>query len=683
MPMVDGLDYHGSDHGALGVLLCELGRSAGLMMDPLAARRLAADARGATPESEWFQGVELVFRAAGIVLERRSATVGALKPKHLPVFTKTESGGYLLVESIEDGKAVILRVQGEARWYETVPLESLPRLLAVEDRTEVLWLSPRVARPLGSLGDLSTWHKLWALIRLERKALGAVVVYAICVGLLSLATPIAVQSLFTTVAFGTLLQPLVVLAILLASALTFQALLKVFEMVVVEQIQQRIFVRVATDFSQRVSSIRRDTMGGKRLSELMNRFYDVVTVEKALSSIVFDGLSAVLQVGVGMVLLAVYHPILLAFDLGMILVLSFILVVLGRSGIMTAIKESKDKHAVAAWLEEMSDRHVFRSMRGASYGVLRAESLIERWLYHRRKHFRVVLRQSAGMIGMQVGATVLLVLIGGVLVIERQLTLGQLVAAELVMTATVASFAKMGKLYGKFYDLLAGLDKLGQVVGLELEQEAGRPLEREEGEGIEVRYVKPGPSNTPLVIPSKGRLVVDELEPREASELLELVSAWRIPERGRLFFGDVDVHDLALSHVRDQVMTVSKDELFEGSIFDNLSLGVPEVGTSDVWSALERVGLEPAARALSEGLDSRFEQRPFERHNAVLLVLARAWLHRPGLLVLDGVLDPLPEPALRAALAVLTDDRAPWTLVCRTGRPEVRAALAGAQRRTA
>lgn len=668
--------HQSKEHGALGALLYEVGRRAGLSLDPLAARRLASDAQGPS-QSDWFHKVQRVFRGAGIQPE-----VQTIAPEKIdttietPIMTRTTSGGYVLLERVTGKEAVILRINADARWFETVPLSDLAEIIGVEPHSEVVWLMPRVERPLSSMGKgRSVWRRLWALTRFESRSLGAVVIYAISVGLLSLATPIAVQSLFSTVAFGTFMQPLVVLSLLLASALTFAAILKVFEMVVVEQIQQRIFVRVATDFARRISDVRRDSLLGGRLSEKMNRFYDVVTVEKALSSIVFDGLSAILQITVGMALLAVYHPILLAFDLGMVIVLALILVALGRHGIATSIKESKDKHAVAAWLQEMSDREVFRSLRGANYGVLRAESLIDRWLSHRRRHFRVVLRQAVGIVGLQVGATVLLVLIGGVLVIERQLTLGQLVAAELVMTATVASFAKMAKLFGKFYDLLAGLDKIGHVVELELEPPAGRELEDAGDDGISLRYMRSGPVSAPLEIPARSRYLVDTNDSSEAAELLGVFSAWRLPSRGRLFFNEIDAHDLSRSHLRDDIMILRGNELFEGSIFDNLSLGEPGIGRTEVWAALKGVGLESMVRSLPEGLDSNLSLGPFEQHTALMLVLARALLHRPGLIVIDGTIDSLPEPMMRVALRVLVEEHAPWTLVCRTGRADVHNAL--------
>ncbi len=668
--------HQSKEHGALGALLYEVGRRAGLSLDPLAARRLASDAQGPS-QTDWFHKVQRVFRGAGIQPEAQTIAPEKIDPTiETPIMTRTTSGGYVLLERVTGKEAVILRINADARWFETIPLTDLAEIIGVEPHSEVVWLMPRVERPLSSMGKgRSVWRRLWALTRFESRSLGAVVIYAISVGLLSLATPIAVQSLFSTVAFGTFMQPLVVLSLLLASALTFAAVLKVFEMVVVEQIQQRIFVRVATDFARRISDVRRDSLLGGRLSEKMNRFYDVVTVEKALSSIVFDGLSAILQITVGMALLAVYHPILLAFDLGMVIVLALILIALGRHGITTSIKESKDKHAVAAWLQEMSDREVFRSLRGANYGVLRAESLIDRWLSHRRRHFRVVLRQAVGIVGLQVGATVLLVLIGGVLVIERQLTLGQLVAAELVMTATVASFAKMAKLFGKFYDLLAGLDKIGHVVELELEPPAGRELEDAGDDGISLRYMRSGPVSAPLEIPARSRFLVDTNDSSEAAELLGVFSAWRLPSRGRLFFNEIDAHDLSRSHLRDDIMVLRANELFEGSIFDNLSLGEPGIGRTEVWAALKGVGLESMVRSLPEGLDSNLSLGPFEQHTALMLVLARALLHRPGLIVIDGTIDSLPEPMMRVALRVLVEEHAPWTLVCRTGRADVHNAL--------
>ena len=196
------------------------------------------------------------------------------------------------------------------------------------------------------------WLRLRAFFGLERRELWIVVIYALVLGSVSLAVPVAAQSLVNTVAFGSVLQPLVALTILLLGVLTFAGVLGVLETYVVEVLQRRVFVRVADDFGRRIPSVRADVLDKKFGPELVNRFFDVLTIQKSLSGLLLDGLTIALQTIIGMILLGFYHPLLLAFDVVLVVLLSLVLV-LGRGAVATGLKESSAKYKTAAWLEDV------------------------------------------------------------------------------------------------------------------------------------------------------------------------------------------------------------------------------------------------------------------------------------------------------------------------------------------
>jgi ABC-type bacteriocin/lantibiotic exporter with double-glycine peptidase domain len=201
----------------------------------------------------------------------------------------------------------------------------------------------------------------------------------------------------------------------------------------------------------------------------------VFTTQKSVASLLLGGVDAVLIALVGLIVLAFYHPALLAFDLVLILGAALVLIPLGRGGTGTSVAESKAKYAVAGWLEEMA-RHPlsFKLAGGEQLAQSQIETLAKSYLDKRDRHFRIVFRQVVGALSIEVIASVALLAVGGFLVIERQLSIGQLVAAELIVTAVVASIAKLGGKVETFYDLVAAVDKLGEILDL--------PLERGDGE---------------------------------------------------------------------------------------------------------------------------------------------------------------------------------------------------------
>ena len=100
--------------------------------------------------------------------------------------------------------------------------------------------------------SLSPVSRLWRLLRPEAPDIWIVVVFAFTVALLMLATPIAVEALVNTVAFGRFLQPIIVLALILLTFLGFQGAIRGLQTYVVEIVQRRLFARVAGDLAYRL-----------------------------------------------------------------------------------------------------------------------------------------------------------------------------------------------------------------------------------------------------------------------------------------------------------------------------------------------------------------------------------------------------------------------------------------------
>ena len=141
------------------------------------------------------------------------------------------------------------------------------------------------------------------LIHLEQRDLWAIFAFSIGVGLMALATPVAVQTLVNLVAFGMLLQPLVVLVLVLLGCLAFLNLLIGFQFYVVEMLQRRLFVRLSGAIAGRLQRVVGDAFDGGNGPELVNRFFDVMTVQKSGAGLLLDGLAYALQALIGMLLL--------------------------------------------------------------------------------------------------------------------------------------------------------------------------------------------------------------------------------------------------------------------------------------------------------------------------------------------------------------------------------------------
>jgi ABC-type bacteriocin/lantibiotic exporter with double-glycine peptidase domain len=521
-----------------------------------------------------------------------------------------------------------------------------------------------------------------SLIRTERSSLAVAVVYSVAIGLLSLVLPVTIQSLVNTVAFGSVLQPVLVLTMLVTAALIGSAILTVLRFIVLEIMQRHIFVRHASEVLDNLLRFRVEAMDQQHAPELVNRFLDVTTVQKSATILVVDGLTVLMQTLVGVALLAAYHPYLLVFDIGLIAAIVFILFALGRKAVRTSIGESRAKYDVVAWLEEVARHSVaLRSVSGARLALDRTNDLVTLWLRDRERHFRILLRQVIGTQMLQAIALSSLLGIGGYLVISGELTLGQLVAAELVVSVAVSSFAKFSKSLETFYDLQAAIDKLEHLTGLPLERVSGEPVARRAGpanlkiEDLSFNYDSQRPviRNVFLDATAGAKIAIHGRGAAGKSTLLDLIFALRDPDGGRVELDGADLRHLSLDSIRQQVMLLRDTEIFPGTVLDNVAMGA-YASADEVRDALASAGVLEAVKALPNGLQTELSPsgRPLAPSQALRLTFARAMLHRPRLLLIDEALDSIEDltadgPIVRTLFA--TDS--PWTLIVATERPDL------------
>jgi ABC-type bacteriocin/lantibiotic exporter with double-glycine peptidase domain len=526
-------------------------------------------------------------------------------------------------------------------------------------------------------------RRVLQLVRTEGRDLWVVLTYAAGIGLVSLAVPIAVASLVNTVAFGTVLQQVFVLTFFVLVGLSFEGVMASMQFLVVELLQRRVFVRVALDLAHLLPRVRSDAHDSNDIPELVNRFFDVVTVQKTGASLLLEGLALALQAIIGTLLLAFYHPALLAFDAVLVLGILLILFPLGRGAIPTSLEESKGKYAVAAWLEELGrNPQTFRPEAARAYAVERTEGLTRGYLSARAMHFRIVMRQQIGSRALKAILSAALLGLGGWLVSERKLSVGQLAAAELIVSSVVTGVAKFSKQLDAWYDLVTAVDKLGHLVELPTDRSDGAPLPATDRRplglefvDVEYRYEDAPPTvqGVHLQVAPGARVAVVGGSSAGKSTLAALAVGLRAPTRGVVRVDGADMRELSLDAMHRDTALIHRPEVFNGSVYDNVAVGRTDVSADDVRSALRRAGLEGSVAALAEGVQTRLQVggRPFSSAQSWRLMFARAIARRPRLLVIDGALDGLDDEIVHEVLPALLDRRAPWTLLVFTHRAEL------------
>lgn len=521
----------------------------------------------------------------------------------------------------------------------------------------------------------SPLERFWSLLVADKHDLVFLSVYTVITGIISLAVPLAAQALVNTIAAGIFLQPLIVLSMLVLAGLLFGSVLRMLKFCLVENLQQRIFARITLQLSERIPCIRASALNTEYMPELINRFFDVMTVQKCWGKLLLEGPSALLQVLIGLILMAFYSPFLLAFNVLIILFVFFAVSVLGIGGLKSSIQESAQKYRVAEWLEDMGRCQTsFRANGLTAFLVGRSDGLVLNYLKARRGHFAVLFRQALGTYIFQALASAGILAIGGWLVINRQLTLGQLVAAELVVVNVLAALEKLIRNCDTFYDLLTALDKVGHLSDLPVERQGGLELSREPGglslDCLKLQFSYPGRSEIlsglSFSIRPGERASLVGASGAGKTTLASLICGLQEADHGTVEVGGFDVRDLNLKSLRSQVGMVGDiNEIFEGTIEENVRLGRPNVSHQDTRWALEMAQFSEDLVQLNQGINTMLVSggRNLSRGQVQRLLIARAIAERPRLLILDEAFTGIDEMTKLKIIQALFAPEHAWTVL--------------------
>jgi ABC-type bacteriocin/lantibiotic exporter with double-glycine peptidase domain len=527
--------------------------------------------------------------------------------------------------------------------------------------------------------DIQLALRIFRLLRGEGRDVAVIFIYALGVGLCSLAIPVGVQALVNSVAFGFVLQPLVVITSLVGGVLLLSGILRVLQLYVVEILQRRLIVRLSLMLAQRIPHVEFQLFQKRFGPEYVLRFMEVFSAQKIVSALLLDGMAVFFQVVVGLILVSFYHPFFLAFAVVLTITLIVVVAPLGLGGIRTGIRASDAKYEVMTWLQDLARLPIaFKSNRGDCFAIERADVLVNEYLRWRSKHFQVLLRQIASSIGLQVGASTLLLGLGGWLVVQGQLTLGQLVAAELIVSVILSGVAKLGSYLEKFYELCASVAKIDALFDLPYEKFTGsffKPGQDPAGLEILQLTVHHDSAASPLfnelslsVAPGEKIAIWGE-NASGKSTLADCIYRLAYHKGGRIEIDHHDVREIHPLELRSEVALVRGSDIFHGTVEENLILTSREaVPYARIRESLEMVGLLDEVFGLPNGLRTVLKgpSGVLSRGQAERLMIARGVLMNPRLMIIDGSLDGVDENKIDLLLSQLTGPKCPSTLIVLT-----------------
>ena len=523
---------------------------------------------------------------------------------------------------------------------------TVDELLSTDGSLEVLALVP------GREAQQRKLNLAWFFpqIKKYRKSLIEVFCASLILQLLNLAQPLVMQQIFDKVIGQQNLDTLYTLGIILLGVSLAQGLLGAVRTYLFADTTNRIDITLGAEVIQHLLRLPLSYFDKRPVGELQTRIAELGNIRNFLTgsvlTLVLDSLFSVIYIAV----MCIYSGVLTAVTLGVI-PLFLGLTVVASPLIRAQLRKAAERNALTQSL-------LVESLNGVqTIKAQNAESNI-RWQWQRRyssymsETFRtLVIGVSAGTVGSFLNQlTGLLTLwVGAYLVIQGDLTIGQLIAFRIISGYVVGPLLNLATSWQSFQGVALSMERLSDVVDAQDEAGEGEidqlPLPTVSGavefEDVDFSFT----DNSPLVvksvsfaIPAGSFVGIVGRSGSGKSTIMKLLPRLYSPSAGRILIDGYDISKLQLSSVRRQIGIVPQDSLlFEGTIRDNIALTTPDASSDDIVAAARVACAHDFIMDLPEGYASRVGERGsgLSGGQRQRIAIARAVLQRPSLLILD------------------------------------------------
>lgn len=522
----------------------------------------------------------------------------------------------------------------------------------------------------------SPLKRLINLLQMDKRDISQVFFYAIFAGLVSLSLPLGIQAIINLIQSGRVSVSWIVLVVIVIIGVGLVGILSIMQLRITENLQQKIFVRSSFEFGYRLPKIKFEELYNQYPPELANRFFDTITIQKGASKLLIDFSTALLQIGFGIILLSLYHPLFIFFGIILLFLLYIIFKFSYASGLETSMKESKYKYKVVGWLQEIARNNFsFRKRTNFEYALNKNDRLVEEYLKYRERHFNIIKRQYSQLIIFKVIITAGLLLIGGYLVLNQQMNIGQFVAAEIIILLVINSVEKIVVGLETLYDVLTAVEKIGQITDLETEITNQVPdnicFNNITLEAENIKYKFPDSpdfilNHLNLKIENEEKILLEGDNGSGKTTFMRVLCGLLVPTSGSLFINDDTYRKIDLDQYRSQIGTILSGETpFEGTILENITFKNPNITQEQIKWAIDSVKLGNLIKSLPKGLDTKIfpEGRQLSSSDAQKILLARCIISKPKVLFFEEALDKMDTKIAQEIIDFLTDKENKWTLI--------------------
>lgn len=524
--------------------------------------------------------------------------------------------------------------------------------------------------------------KLFQLINFERAEIKNIYIFAILNGAIILSLPLGIQAIINLMFGVTVSTSLIVMISLVIFGVLLNGIFQIKQMRVIEKLQQRIFTRLTFGYAYRIPKINLQSIDKIYLPELVNRFFDTASLQKGLSKLLIDLPTATIQVLFGLILLGFYHPIFIIFGTLLLVIGIVIFYTSSSRGFTSSIEESDYKYKVAYWLEEISRSiKTFKYNQQTDLHLKRTNELVSGYLSSRDKHFSVLLFQYRTIIGFKVTITAAMLVVGAFLFINQTINLGQFIATEIIIITIINAMEKLIVSLEVVYDVLTSLDKINKILDKPQDDEDEALIQLDnwppsEGMKVSCKNFSFGFEKDKLIlhdinftIEAGDKVCIYGDQNSGKSTLIKTLTGMWQSYSGKLTMNDIPLRNISTNVLHEKIaFYLTDDELFSGTLIENITLGQSDVDYKELQKIIELVGLGDFVSGRKEGYDTVLDTQGKKLSSNVVqkILLTRCLYKRPSLLLLEDGWMQIDEVSKNNIVDYMTSKNALFTMIAIT-----------------
>lgn len=525
--------------------------------------------------------------------------------------------------------------------------------------------------------------RFWMLLKPDQQEIRNVYIYAAFSGLIGLSLPVGIQSIINLIQGAQISTSWFVLIIFVILGILINGILQIRQLTITENLQQKIFARAAFEFAYRTPRFKLNALIQKTAPELMNRFFDVVSIQKGLSKVIIDFSTAGIQTIFGLVLLSIYHPFFIVFSLFLLLLVYLVFSLTGKKGLSTSLDESNYKYAIAHWLQEIGRSKIAFKMTGSDNLIMpELNSKVEKYTRARENHFMVLVRQFKFLIGFKIIVAAGLLFIGSWLVMDQQMNIGQFVAAEIIILLVISSVEKMILSLEVIYDILTALEKVGFVTDMPMDEEVSDKFDFDATHPTSIRFVNVSFNHLNseysiffklnAEIASNEKVIVYGSNGSGKKSLLLLLAGLNNATSGKITLNEVPIGNYNSQKLQANIgLLTVEDCIFKGTLLENIQLGRSHITMESIKWVVDLVGLSSYIDELPKGFYQEISSScGLSESVKMKLLIARTLVNMPSLILIQDRFSALDEVDRKRIMEYLFSKECKATVVFTTNSKE-------------